>query len=1093
MKCTQHAFSKSRQRDDERKSITQHFGFLASRKDLICVAMVKTPMKSRLSLIPLTSFSPNKLVGGSPDPPGNGSGTHKSAVNESKSKHSPHKKSMAPLDSRDCLEESVRLLHNSVEEARVDGIAQSLDEAIKEDDGQDENKDTAWLLNMFKSLEKQHLDEKSDWEKNLKKERNRKFSYKSQLKGAYQEKLTWLETQLQKVGENHCSDGKEAILRQGKILFAASSDESAGTASTSSTGEHERGEEQIMSTPVFGQGSLSKALSPSSLQKVQQLEQTLHHTLRQYETDRAAWVKALEDAAAVTQAGEKLSTYQEQLLSDLKKQLADEQKQHKKKWKEQNNVLKDLLTLTEAQFEQEKQEWERQASEYRRIQAKERKQAREAEERYKQDLNEMMEENQAILKDKIDLEQSLEKIEEEKAGMSRQIIQLQKNLMETQNDRGVTADIAHHRAIPSPGHVDWDDRLDRAMIERDLYKQEASQAAENLNVERKKWEEHSEKALKAERKEALDRLEKERKAWEEKLENKEKECAEIRNGWETERQQWADKQDKMIKEWEKETRNQIEELQKLHAVELSEVQSSDHELAGKCREAVEKKNEIVLRLRRIEQQRSEEKGTWKLQLEGALSESRRAAMTVQQLKKELAEERQRRTDETESLRDDLSRTRLLLSAKNIHDAQPSGMTEHVMKLHEQLVKAREDTECQLAVMRESHARDVQRLMGELEILESQNGALVCELKRQKKIKNEVNEEGLLMKKSHENLSSEFNLAIRGKDDDIKKLKSKLEELECARDKVEHDAIELAAKLDSSRKETKQAEEKLKDTKEKLLEEAAEKAVQLQDAKESLCRLKEQMHEVEKHLQNVLAEKEGFVQRNLDLTGQIDNLKERLEKLLKKLCETELLDERRPECNTQSLFGILDVIENLIDSLESRHAVFKERMELEIEKLSIENDNFRVGKAEGHQNTKLQIAVEELRQDVVTIRDIMETTLRTDKAIGESNFDTLRANLEQIQNNLDDVVGEAALQTESMYEFQKLAKDHLKEANIARGNGLLLELQENLMSEMAGLRDGLAEVIQNQSKLKARARVTSFLDSILTKQQSFKNPTQIWIN
>ncbi|GAX20971.1 hypothetical protein FisN_1Lh365 [Fistulifera solaris] len=1029
--------------------------------------MMKTPTKSRLSSSPLSTFSPNKLFGlkQSPDPPGKGSDTRKSAASDSKVKFSPLKKVITSLDSRDCLGDSVRLLQSNLEEARLDNISDHLDQAARDDfanDGQDENKDTAWLLNMFKSLEKKHSDDKSDWDKQLQQERKSKSSYKNKLTNAYKEKLTWLENQLQKVGETHCAVSRDVVYSEGKTLHEASSGESSGTASTSSNSQRCGGGTQNSSPAVGEKSSMSTILSPDSVRRVQLLEQTLNDTLRQYESDRAVWVKALEEAAAVTQAGEQLSSYQEQLLSDLKKQLAEEQKQHKKKWKEQNNVLKNLLTLTETQFQHERQEWERRASEYERTIEKQNQLACEAQERLKLDLSEITKENISLQDEKSSMEETLAKMQEEKAVMSRQVKQLQKNLMETPGSRGNAVSGSRFQALSPSRRTDWDDRLDRAMVERDLYKQEASQAAKNLEVERKKWEEHSEEALKAERRDAADRLEAERKIWEEKIEAKEKECVEIRNGWEAERQQWAEKQENLVKEWEEETRNQIEELQKIHAAELSEMQSSDDELAENYREALEKKNELVLRLRRMEQQRSEEKGTWKLQLEGALSESRRGALTVQQLKKEIAEERRRRSEETELLRDELSHTRLLLSSKTIHDAQPSGITEHVMKLHEELEKAREGTECQLAMLRESHARDIHRLTSELEILESQNGALVVELKRQQKIRNEVNEDELTLKKSQENQSLEHCLAIQEKEEEVNKLKSKLEDAEQFREKIEQDSIYLAEKLDAARKDAKQFEDKLKDANEEHFKNTQEYAVQLQAVQEDLCKANEDKQEIEQQVAAVTIENRKLVEQNLELTGIIDNLKQKMETLVSVLSsDIETVEGRPFEPNSMSPTEALSTLEKFIYSLASRHSMIKESLELRVEILSAENDKLRLG--EKTSTSRLENALEELRQDIISIRYMMEATRKTDQILEESSFDILRANLEQIQNNLDDVAGEAALQTESFYEFRKLAENHFTGAESNKDDKTSVEFQHNILSEMAILRDGLAKIIKNQSE------------------------------
>jgi len=59
------------------------------------------------------------------------------------------------------------------------------------------------------------------------------------------------------------------------------------------------------------------------------------------------------------------------------------------------------------------------------------------------------------------------------------------------------------------------------------------------------------------------------------------------------------------------------------------------------------------------------------------------------------------------------------------------------------------------------------------------------------------------------------------------------------------------------------------------------------------------------------------------------------------------------------------------------------------------------------------AVDELRKDVISVRETLESAADTERVIENANYTELKAYLEQIQSTLNDAVAELTLETEAM--------------------------------------------------------------------------------
>jgi hypothetical protein len=1110
------------------------------------------------------------------------------------------KESDSPLKrpGHDCLEESLVLLHQSIEEARNVNISECLEEAAKgkKVDTPRDDKDTTWLLNVFNRLQNQHETEKVAWEKNLKSEKHRKSAYKSQLKDEYKKRLKWLEQQLENAETGQCCAEGSDRAHAGNPSIPCISRVSTGLTQSSSSSDVDENHRRVLSpkqgqilSPTQGQDGYEVAFQTSdALQKVQRLEKRLRDTVRDHENERALWLRTLDEAALVTETGEQLSAQQEMQFGELRTQLSQNQHTQRQKFKQQIRVLKELLDLTEQQLVNERNGWEgelkvfevtceRLVAEKVELQDEVSKAQTELTE-VKRQLKEASTGKDEWKHEKEAFEKTVSQLIADKSQLSKKINTRQFHIQAAPSEDNRTQGSPGSANFPlSPRRrVEWDDKLDRAMVERDLYQQEARQAKDRLEAERREWEAKLEEMTKSERKEASVRLEK-IKQGKEQLDVKENERVQAVNALDKERQKFREQLEESYQEWEREASRQILELQDMHAAEMRELEDPESELFEKYKNAIESRNNIVLKLRGVEQQRSEDKCNWKLQLEGALAESRRYMERIKEIEEHLEQERQSHEQETEALRKRLASDRVdfsrQISEMTVHKSLSNSQANR--DIQERLEAAQEVVECKLALVMETHSKELQHLKGELAAVKSRNVFVKGELEMQKKKFAHIFEENkdhklalereaaelVMTRQRHEREVKAWSVQLEeskeevhvwmGRSTDIEsrlrdvseakgkewqewgsKLKDseaknriltdktndaqkRLNDASEAKAKIETEALDLASQLDASKTEVHALTSKLDEAKtqvrvlsdrtnamEKLLEDASEVkekhgreaqewSKQLEEARAEVRFLTKKTSDMEKRLQIALEEGEKYSKEALSLATKLEESQEEVRDLRNKTKDLEVVakieKKHKHEISEwksnlkESQGDALDLADRL-SSLTEQHNTSKKRLEIQIERLKSERDRYKldqesfeterdrfldsvVDESLSKQNVVVCNSIEELRKDVVAIRDSMECSARTDKVIDGANFDALRTDLHQIHASLDDVVAELTLETEAMYETRNAVKSLTKEPTSSgqQDTSLFVEMQEKLFAEVGALRESFKNIAESPKK------------------------------
>jgi hypothetical protein len=458
-----------------------------------------------------------------------------------------------------------------------------------------------WWRQLFQQLEHQHSQERTQWQSELQQSAQQQSLLKSELKQTLQQQLAWLEERC--LAPQHVLPGvhqrPDQWTPETTMESQSSSAGSLVAADCTTRGALiQGGGGDDMATSCGGGGVEMTYDTSLQVQQIQALEQCVREERLRHETDRAEWIRLLEAAAAdTTKAAQQLRTLQ---LKSTKQQV------QAKQWKEKARVLAELLPLTEQQFQTERWAWqqERAAAELAGQQELERvrEELVQEHEQVLQQVKGEMEGRLAVLQEQSQQEQAklVQKVREE-AVVQQQLLEdamaeMQRGL-EQQNEasklalqeqqaererleahvqsllderRTLRADAAdftelatrskqqctvlqkHLAEAESSDHQrkdeDWESALDRALAERDLYRQEAD---------------------------AL--------------------------------------------------RQELDERRLLH--DASPVSA---DLAQKYKESVEQHSQVVQRLKRMEEQRAAERGTWKCHLEAALAATRDAQAVHEQ-------------------------------------------------------------------------------------------------------------------------------------------------------------------------------------------------------------------------------------------------------------------------------------------------------------------------------------------------------------------------------------------------------------------------------------------------------------------------------
>jgi hypothetical protein len=521
----------------------------------------------------------------------------------------------------------------------------------------DQTAHASWWLKVLHRQEREHERDRKTWQQNLQEAKKHSSDYKNELKDSLQGKLELLEKQKRshsstsktkkRTGANGEDDDSVPAVSRASTGTTHSTGSGTGTASSSVAGEEEASTAGLEVTYESSQ----------FVRKLGDLELTYEETVRQHETEREEWVEKLDRAAAVTADGHKLSESMHSQLLDFAEEIQNGNAKQRRQWKERVKALEHLLKLTEQQHKVEKGEWQQEKdvleTTVNRLASDVQKQATELEDgayenqvlentvaqlvadkdslqsdqvtalskHYQTEKSQWQTENcrllntvarltaenqkrTAELNEKHNgtsaLNNSVAQLVAERSSLRAECSKLQEKLHSaTRSGSPVNVPPIIHTgsrsSAPSPRRLEWDDKLDRAIIERDLYWQEAEKAKSLLE--------------------------------------------EVETLHAREKEEWVRQQNKKENDWYDESRRQLQELRAQQATQIErleqEVDTSSTEIHKRYQQSVEKRSELGSRIQTLEKQHSGEKHSWKLRLEAALQESRTSQDKRRALEREL--------------------------------------------------------------------------------------------------------------------------------------------------------------------------------------------------------------------------------------------------------------------------------------------------------------------------------------------------------------------------------------------------------------------------------------------------------------------------
>jgi chromosome segregation ATPase len=107
------------------------------------------------------------------------------------------------------------------------------------------------------------------------------------------------------------------------------------------------------------------------------------------------------------------------------------------------------------------------------------------------------------------------------------------------------------------------------------------------------------------------------------------------------------------------------------------------------------------------------------------------------------------------------------------------------------------------------------------------------------------------------------------------------------------------------------------------------------------------------------------------------------------------------------------------------------------------------------------SLEELRKDVISIRETIESTALTDKTISSANFIQLSEEVGTIQTTVNDALAEITLGSEAMIELKDSVDQVYKAIKSRPDSSKASQDSEKLHTEIRGLRDTLTTVMETQ--------------------------------
>lgn len=803
--------------------------------------------------------------------------------------------------------------------------------AAKEGDPPSKETDAPFWMGIINKLEQSHEMQREKMESKLESVKTQTSNYKVELRDNLKHRLQWLEQQVQK---------KQSSTSQGDSVDGSKTDSLPGVTQVSTfttNGTRSTDSENLLNPVTFSNPRQAPTDSvevtidgAEATERLATIESLLERTQAAHDQERQEWVQTLDRAAALTASGQRLSKHMEDQVQHVSQEMHKAYSQQKKQWKEKTKVLEQLLALTEQQHEAEQNDWKQklqQAQQKNDSLQRElvslqtsvsvlEKQLEEA-----TDAQVHAEETQAQLQEELALSK------EREAVAQKQVTNLSTVLM--QEDRRIPLSPSASPAstgilkldpdasFPSR-RVEWDDKLDRAMAERDIAQQELAQVKEELT------------RLHKDRGDDLSSV-----ASEPQSNRFFEEIASLRAQIVEKDIDFRRKEEEIIERYE----SKIERIQAYNRDQLQIAKNAAKEVAAlpvggskarleqRLRESVDKKNELVAKLRKVEEQHADDRVAWKLKLETAISESRRL-----ESEKELAG-KQEATDSPGKRMGNKMNAVFSTAAKGTDDKDGSGQLEALRRDHEAEVLGLKGNLDVLKSRVDEMQRDKLRIVAEHE---ARVDALNQDLKDLHQRFDKAKTDKAVLMAEHEEHTKSLDEKIERLEEaqiealtvpkvEMEKMSVLQARLDAANSDISRMRTEHESRLDELESENKRLHECIATHEEATIaretqsKDLAEVCKRLKDAEARQTRLKSEYGDQVKLLQD---EKENLESRNKEMMAEIDSLKSQSEEKLSSANgshKSELEDiHQRHNSEMIDLRRELNLTEERLETAEAQH-------------------------------------------------------------------------------------------------------------------------------------------------------------------------------
>lgn len=892
-------------------------------------------------------------------------------------------------DGSDCLETSLQLLHSSVEHAKAwdescretgsfachkaSGLKSATTTPTTAASSSANSTSSAWWVNLLQRLQESHRTDRQQWEHDLKKAKNQSSHFKEELKETIEDRIAWLEerfleeiqNQSNRGGDNHSGDSTVST------THADTSDSDADYNQLDGQARMRRNKSllQSLAPPALDANVEVSYDSAMALQRLDELERVVERQ----QAEKSELSTLLEHATRVTHQGEQLSASMQQQLQTLLKEVDQTAQKQKRYYREKVATQKRLLQLLEQQHNNTVDEFRNEKS------------------LLEATIEQLRSEKAALEKSleavRIDHEAQREGWEREKRSLQSVIRHLEGDdrdgltpgrsqegafIISSNSDDCYQDDVssihastfmvrpASSASVSSPRRAaggateeQWDEHYDRALVERDYFRQEAEHAKRELQSLKSMTSNGTGDASVASDAGFIKELEKEVERYKRQLDKEldhyrnlaaytQKEFDEYRRDAHKElsvaKQQLQDADEA----YEKKLASAISEYQRLLNEKEDEMQAAIAELMNqheglseeqRYRDSLEKRNGLASKIRKLERQRDDEKCEWKLRLETVVAEKNRFQEESERLSKILDELSVKHKSELTELekklgQESLKWTECTSGAESTNKRLSKELKESKSKL-EKLKRERDNWED----LMERHSREAEEWASQLQEVKESYSAEVARL--------------------NESLA-EARLAC---DESIAKLTES-----------EAEVAGLKAELQASKSET----DVTKSNKAKHLEEMQTMAREVEKSK---------------------GETRALVDKTNELTRSLESLR-RDHSVSKSKWESLIVDK-----------------DNQILELRVQCCSLTEKLD---------------GMASSTMDSKnFMNSMEELRKDVVSIRDTLESTAVTDKTIAGANHAQLSDDIGAVQTTLNEALAEITLGSEAMMEMRDIIDKVLK--------------------------------------------------------------------